>query len=162
MNRNALAIALLALAATAALGVYALQPAPPDPGAEASAVGVVPDDGGSGIDVGIQKAADMTCTRLRPHAVDDFWTTTKNTPITASPLANDPDNEQQNFGGLGSQPSHGTAEVVGLDSVKYTPDTDYVGSDSFTYFHVGCLQCFNGWCSEPDTDEGTVFVTITN
>jgi len=162
MNRKAFALALFALALTAALGAYALQPDAPAPEADVPAPGVAPGHGDSGIDLDIQKAADMTCTRLRPHAVDDYWTTSKNTPITASPLANDPDNEQQNFGGLGSQPSHGTAEVVGLDAVKYTPDTNYTGSDSFTYYHVGCLQCFQGWCSEPDTDEGTVFVTITN
>lgn len=161
MDRRAVAIALFALVLTAALGAYALQPAAPDTGSDLPAPSVAPDSGGTEIGLDIQKAANMTCTRLRPHAVDDFWTTSKNTPITASPLANDPDNEQNNFGGLGSQPSHGTAEVVGLDAVKYTPDTNFVGSDSFTYFHVGCLQCFQGWCSEPDTDEGTVFVTVT-
>lgn len=165
MQRQAFTIAVLSLAITAAFGAYALQapaPAPSDPAPSDPAVAVTPDADVSGIEIGIQEAADMACSRLIPHANDDYWTTAKNTPITASPLANDPDNEQQNFGGITSGPSHGTAQVVGLDAVKYTPNTNYVGSDSFNYLHVGCLQCFQGYCSEPETDEGTVHITVTN
>lgn len=165
MSRTALAIALLALVLTAALGSYALPPAPPDDGG-LPASEILPDGGVSGVEIGIPEAADMACSRLRAQANDDFWTTSKNTSITASPLANDPDNVLQNFGGIASGPSHGTAEQVGLDAVKYTPATNYVGSDSFTYIHVGCLQCVgsgsSAWCAEPDYDFGTVFITITN
>lgn len=165
MTRTALAITLLALALTVALATYALPPSSP---AEAGppVAGVLPHDDVSGVEVGIPEAAHMACSRLRAQANDDYWTTSKNTSITASPLANDPDNELQNFGGIASGPSHGTAEQVGLDAVKYTPDTNYVGSDSFTYIHVGCLQCVGSgpgaWCAEPDDDIGTVFITITN
>lgn len=159
MRRHAIAIAILAFAITAALGVYALQPPVPAPEG-------APEEGTAALDVGIQDAADMACSRLRSNPVDDYWSTPKNTSITASPLANDPDNEQQNFGGIMSGPSHGTAEVVGLDAVKYTPNTNYVGSDSFTYMHIGCLQCSgsgsSAWCSEPDSDIATVFITVTN
>lgn len=160
MRRHGSAIALLALAVTTALGAYALQP--PQPGTEGSAAAeIVAGDDTSGVEIGIQEAADQACSRLIAQANDDYWTTSKNTPVTASPLANDPDNEQQNFGGF-TQPSHGTAEQVGIDAVKYTPDTDYVGSDSFNYTHIGCLQCFGGYCSEPDFDVGTVHITVTN
>jgi hypothetical protein len=157
MTRQVVAIALLALAITAALGVYALQPPPPS----AESPAAVPDDGAAAIDIGIQEAANQACGVLVAQANDDYWTTSKNTPITASPLANDPDNVLQNFGGHG-QPGHGTAEQVGLDAVKYTPDTGFTGSDSFYYTHVGCLQCSGSWCSEPDFDVGTVHVTVTN
>jgi hypothetical protein len=50
---------------------------------------------------------------------------------------------------------------VGIDAVKYTPDTGFTGTDSFNHTHKGCLQCFNGWCSEPDFDVGTVYITVT-
>jgi hypothetical protein len=162
MRRHVITLAVLALAITAALGVYALQPPVPAP----EGAPETPEEGAVTLDVGIQEAADMACSRLRSNPVDDYWSTPKNTPITASPLANDPDNEQQNFGGIVSGPSHGTAEVIGLDAVKYTPSTNYVGSDSFTYMHIGCLQCsgsgWSAWCSEPDSDIATVHITVTN
>lgn len=159
MTRHAFALAVFALAATATLGIAAQQP--PISAPEAN-----PEDGAPALDVGVQAAANMACSRLPSNPVDDYWSTPKNTPITASPLANDPDNEQQNFGGIVSGPSHGTAEVIGLDAVKYTPSTNYVGSDSFTYMHIGCLQCsgsgWSAWCSEPDSDTATVYITVTN
>lgn len=154
MTRHAFTIAVVALVITAALGVYALQPPVPDPEV----------DDAPALDAGIQEAANMACSRLPSNPVDDYWSTPENTPITASPLVNDPDNEQQNFGGIVSGPSHDTAEVIGLDAVKYTPSTSYVGS-SFTDMHIGCLQCsgsgWSAWCSEPDTDRAAVYITVT-
>lgn len=154
MRRPALSLLLIALAAIAAFGVHALQPRLP-------AGALSPDAPVAGTQLGMQEAEDMTCSVLQAQANDDYWTTSKNTSITRSPLENDPDNELQNFGGMG-QPSHGTTEQVGIDAVKYTPDTGFTGSDSFNYVHVGCLQCFGGGCSEPDYDLGTVYVTVTN
>ena len=161
-KRHVLAIAVFALALTAALGVYALQPAAlPDSGS--APVGAnEPESDALGVEIGIQEAANQACSRLLSNPQDDYWSTPKNTPITASPLVNDPDNEQQNFGGIVSGPSHGTAEVVGLDAVKYTPSTNYVGSDSFTYQHIGCLQCYQGSCAEPSDGYATVYITVTN
>lgn len=114
----------------------------------------------TGVEIGLPAPEKMACVRQRAQANDDYWTTTVNTPITASPLVNDPDTPQNNLGGFG-QPSHGTTELVGIDAIKYTPDTGFTGNDSFTYTHVGCLQCFNGFCSEPDYDQGTVHITVT-
>jgi hypothetical protein len=111
------------------------------------------------LDLNGPEPLDMACSVLPAQANDDYWTTSINTPITASPLANDPDNELQNFGGF-TQPSHGTAEQVGLDAVKYTPKAGWYGTDSFNYTHRGCLQCSGGFCSEPDIDVGTVYITV--
>jgi len=145
-------IAILLLA----FGAYAGQGRPSE---TSNLVGVV-NDHGAGIEIGLPAPEEMACKRQRAMANDDYWTTTKNTPITASPLANDPDTPQNNLGWFG-QPSHGTTELVGIDAIKYTPDTGFVGNDSFNYEHIGCLQCFNGYCSEPDSDLGTVFITVT-
>jgi len=147
---GAIAIALLALGAASAKD---RSPEPSD--LSTTVASAVP-----GIEIGLPQPAKMACVRQRAQANDDYWTTTKNTPITASPLANDPDTPQNNLGSFG-QPSHGTTELVGLDAIKYTPDTDFVGNDSFTYIYIGCLQCFNGFCSEPDSDQGTVYITVT-
>lgn len=103
----------------------------------------------------------MACS-LGSNANDDYVTTAKNTPVTFSPLWNDSDTPQQNFGGIISGPQHGTAEEVGLDAIKYTPFTGYTGSDSITYWHIGCLQCSGGWCSEPSEDSATIYITVTN
>ena len=34
---------------------------------------------------------------------------------------------------LMSQPSNGTAELISNNDIKYTPNTDFVGTDTFTY-----------------------------
>jgi len=147
---GAIAVVLLAFGAYAGQGQSS----------EASDLAASADESVAGIEIGLPAPEEMACVRQRAMANDDYWTTTKNTPITASPLANDPDTPQNNLGGFG-QPSHGTTELVGIDAIKYTPDTGFVGNDSFNYIHIGCLQCFNGFCSEPDDDEGTVFITVT-
>ncbi len=114
--------------------------------------------------LGTPKPTQMACS-LGWNANDDYVTTARNTPVTFSPLSNDDDTPQQNFGGITSNPSHGTVEQVGLDAVKYTPASGYTGSDSFTYQHIGCLQCFcdsSCWCAEPSDDTATVYITVTN
>lgn len=139
-----------------AFGAFAGQGQPTD----SADVTVVMDGSATSFEIGLPSPEQMACVRQRAMANDDYWTTSKNTPITASPLANDPDTPQNNLGWFG-QPSHGTTELVGIDAIKYTPDTGFVGNDSFNYVHIGCLQCFNGWCSEPDSDLGTVYITVT-
>ena len=100
------------------------------------------------------------------NANDDFVSLAKNTSKTFSPLWNDDDTPQQNFGGILSGPQNGTAEVVGLDAIKYTPNPGYTGSDSIFYSHIGCLQCadsgWSAWCSEPSSDTATIYITVTN
>lgn len=115
--------------------------------------------------LGAPEPTRMACTRGW-RANDDYITTAKDTPVTFSPLVNDDDTPQQNFGGIISGPQHGTAEVVGLDAITYTPDPGYTGTDSLIYSHIGCLQCFgsgpSAWCAEPSDDTATVYITITN
>lgn len=100
------------------------------------------------------------------NANDDYVSTPRNTTVNISPLANDADTPQQNFGGIIDGPYHGTAVQVGLDTIQYTPDAGYTGSDTITYSHIGCLQCFgsgsSAWCSEPSDDTATIYITVTN
>ena len=67
------------------------------------------------------------------------------------------DNDDQGAGNatvtLASNPANGTAEVQADGSIKYTPNDDYVGSDSFTY----TITDSNG-----KTSTATVNVTVTN
>ena len=115
--------------------------------------------------LGLPRPVEKTCRVVPPVAGDDYITTAKNTSVTFSPLVNDTDTPDQDFWGF-SQPQHGTVVQVGIDGVKYTPNAGYVGSDSFTYTLGGCLQCsgsgFSAWCSEPESDIGTVYLTVTN
>lgn len=98
------------------------------------------------------------------NANDDYIKTAMNTPVTFSPLENDSDTVQQNFGGIISGPSYGTAKQVGLDTITYTPNSGFTGTDSFTYHHIGCYQCsgsgISAWCSEPSDDFATVYITV--
>ncbi|HEX7186013.1 MAG TPA: Ig-like domain-containing protein [Thermoanaerobaculia bacterium] len=113
--------------------------------------------------LGVPAPTRMVC-RVGWRANDDYIGTAKDTAVTFSPLSNDDDTPQQNFGGILSGPQHGTTEQVGLDSIKYIPATGYTGSDYFTYLHIGCLQCYgdgwSSWCSEESNDVATVYITV--
>ena len=69
-----------------------------------------------------------------PTVVNDQVTLSKNTTLVISPLANDSDADGDNLT-LGALGSAGQGRVVDLGngSVAYTPSTDFIGSDSFTY-----------------------------
>jgi len=68
-----------------------------------------------------------------PAAVDDSKTTDEDTPVTITVLGNDT--------GLGdapilisaTDPPHGTVMVNADNTIVYTPDPDYNGSDTFSY-----------------------------
>jgi hypothetical protein len=77
-----------------------------------------------------------------PVAVNDSYSTNQNTPLTVSAalgvLANDTDADGDSIHTImGTVPAHGTLNnsnnVAPDGSFIYTPDTDYVGTDSFTY-----------------------------
>ena len=69
-----------------------------------------------------------------PVANDDSASTSPNTPVTVSVLANDtdPDNDTLTVTSV-SLPSHGVAVVNLDDTVDYVPALGYSGPDSFTY-----------------------------
>ena len=69
-----------------------------------------------------------------PLAVDDQVRVAMNTPTTVAVLANDydPDASDSLAVSAVTQPTHGTVVNNGSD-VTYTPNTDYLGNDSFDY-----------------------------
>jgi phosphodiesterase/alkaline phosphatase D-like protein len=89
-----------------------------------------------------------------PNAADDYASTLKNTLVNIDVLANDTDADSDLLSiDDVSDPNHGTAEIQPDDTVNYTPDTDYVGLDSFTYD----INDGNG-----GTDSATVYVNVIN
>ena len=69
-----------------------------------------------------------------PVAADDDATTDEDTSVDVDVLANDSDVDGdtlsvQSF----TQPSHGTVTDLGDGVLRYTPNADYNGGDSFTY-----------------------------
>ncbi|WP_018415791.1 tandem-95 repeat protein [Teredinibacter turnerae] len=79
----------------------------------------------------------ITAVNDAPVAVADAVSTDINTPVTIDVAANDSDIDVGDSLDTASvsvvnAPSHGTAQVVN-GSVSYTPTTDYLGDDSFTY-----------------------------
>jgi uncharacterized repeat protein (TIGR01451 family) len=72
-----------------------------------------------------------------PVAVDDEYRVVKNEVLSVNVpgvLSNDSDVEHSPLSAiLVSGPAHGTLTLNVNGSFTYTPDTDYVGSDSFTY-----------------------------
>ncbi|HEX6904716.1 MAG TPA: Ig-like domain-containing protein [Thermoanaerobaculia bacterium] len=110
--------------------------------------------------LGIPKPTEKACRVVFPMAADDYITTSANTPVAFRPLDNDSDTPDQDLKSF-DQPQHGTVVLSGgIDGMTYTPAPGYVGSDSFTYTIGGCLQCFNGGCTEPEFDQATVYITV--
>lgn len=70
-----------------------------------------------------------------PTAVNDSFNAVKNTPVDLNELANDSAVGLVNPATVTvhSGPSHGTAVVQSDGTIQYTPASNYVGSDSFTY-----------------------------
>ncbi|GIV96622.1 MAG: hypothetical protein KatS3mg057_1279 [Herpetosiphonaceae bacterium] len=73
-----------------------------------------------------------------PVGVDDFYNTNENTTLTVPApgvLANDSDVEGDPLNAvLDSGPSNGTLTLNADGSFTYTPDTNFDGTDIFTYF----------------------------
>ncbi len=72
-----------------------------------------------------------------PVAVNDTYSTTENTPLhVAAPgvLTNDSDVDDSPItASTVSSPSHGSLTLDADGSFEYTPDDNFIGSDSFTY-----------------------------
>lgn len=89
-------------------------------------------DGQGGSDVATV-AVTVRPSNQAPTAADDSAATTRDTPVTIDVLANDsdPDGDTLSLVGVGAA-SNGTA-VVQAGKVVYTPNSGYIGSDTFTY-----------------------------
>jgi gliding motility-associated-like protein len=71
-----------------------------------------------------------------PVAVDDSATTNKNVPVTFNITNNDTDSDGSIVPStvvVVSNPSHGTLVVGTTGNVSYTPNTEFIGVDNFTY-----------------------------
>lgn len=89
-----------------------------------------------------------------PSAKADSAATRHNQPVTIAVLSNDSDAEGQALSVNGfSQPAHGTVSLSG-NSLVYTPTTNYVGSDSFSYTAKDSLGAVSG--------NATVTLSVTN
>lgn len=77
----------------------------------------------------------VTSTNQAPTAVNDSQTAQKNTNLTFDPRGNDTDaNGDPLTITAKSTPAHGSLSIVSSGSqLSYTPTTNYVGTDSFTY-----------------------------
>jgi subtilisin family serine protease len=95
---------------------------------------------------------DCGGTQTGPNAVNDNATTPEGAAITINVLANDthPQNQQLDVTAA-SDPPHGAAVLNANDTITYTPDAAFTGSDSFTY----TIRDPGG-----ATDTATVFVTV--
>ena len=106
----------------------------------------------SGMDVTTIDAGATIVNQL-PTAVDDAGTTPEDTPVVVGVLGNDSDPD----GGTLSvttvnDPANGTATINPDNTITYTPDPDYHGTDSFEY------TISDG---QGGTDTATVTITIT-
>jgi len=70
-----------------------------------------------------------------PDAVDDTATTPENTPVIIPVLTNDTDADDDLLTIISvTQPFSGAVVIVSSSTqVEYTPNTDFVGNDTFTY-----------------------------
>ncbi|MCX7928057.1 MAG: Ig-like domain-containing protein, partial [Patescibacteria group bacterium] len=69
-----------------------------------------------------------------PNAINDSATTVKNSPITINVLTNDTDIENDTLSVFSvTNPSNGQAVINQDNTITYTPNNSYVGSDSFNY-----------------------------
>lgn len=85
-----------------------------------------------------------------PEAVDDSAGTQEETPVDVDVLANDIGLGDMPINlSIASAPGNGVAEIVG-NQIRYTPDVDYGGEDSFTYA-----------VTDADDDNSIATVTVT-
>jgi len=70
-----------------------------------------------------------------PVANDDSASTMEDTPVTVSVLSNDsnPDGHALNIMAITTDPSNGDVTVKPDGTIKYTPDKNFFGRDTFVY-----------------------------
>jgi hypothetical protein len=102
-------------------------------------------------DGAVSNPAKVTVVVNRPQANDDFAQTNMNTAVTVDVLGNDTDPDGPNKLNpasvtVVSGPAHGRTSVdTGTGAVTYTPNDNFVGTDTFTY----TVTDVNGAVSNP-------------
>ena len=73
-------------------------------------------------------------TNATPTPADDAFTTDEDTALTLDVLANDsdPENDPLTLSSV-TQPTNGSITINADNTLSYTPDADFNGTDSFTY-----------------------------
>ena len=96
----------------------------------------------------------VTLSNAPPDAVNDTATTNEDTPVTINVLANDtdPDSDPLSVSSF-TQGANGSVTSGGGGALIYTPNSNYNGTDSFTY----TISDGNG-----GTDSATVAITINS
>ena len=91
-----------------------------------------------------------------PVAADDQTVTRQDTPVSIDVLANDtdPDGDALTVANL-SDPANGTVSINPDETVEYTPDPGFVGTDTFTY-------TANDGLTDSDPASVTVFIIPPN
>lgn len=94
----------------------------------------------------------VTNTNDGPTALDDTASTAANTSVTIAVLDNDIDLEADTLSIDSVSPSSNGTTAISGSSIIYTPDTDFSGTDTFTYQATDTTG---------QTSTGTVTVTVT-
>ncbi len=108
------------------------------------------DDGNGGTDTATLTIA-VTVVNNAPVATDDAQTTTEDTSVSGTVTSTDVDGDPL-ITTLDSGPSNGSAIVNPDGTYSYTPEPDFIGTDSFTVL----VDDGNG-----GTDIATVTITVT-
>jgi len=88
-----------------------------------------------------------------PVAIEDSFTTNKDTPLTGTLTGNDTaSGDGGNIWTKATNPAHGTVVVNADGTFTYTPSANYHGADSFTYTITD---------ADGDTSTATVTLTVT-
>ena len=83
--------------------------------------------------VNVTCGSDSTPTSKKPVAVVDNYTMVKNTSLRFKPTDNDIANGTINSMSVTIQPKNGSVRSLGIDSLIYTPNTNFCGLDSLKY-----------------------------
>lgn len=96
----------------------------------------------------------VTINNVAPNAVNDTVSTNKNTFADFTVTTNDTDagGDAVRITNI-TNPPHGDAQLYSPGVIRYSPDTNYTGSDSFTYTLTD---------EDGATDTATVSITVAN
>lgn len=94
----------------------------------------IADSGDDFVDSNVFIKAQSFADTHPPVAADDSATTSQNTPVTINVLGNDTDADGDILAvGSVTQAAHGSAVANANGTVTYTPNQDFIGTDTFTY-----------------------------